>query len=602
MSSACVISSCTYKIKKILLYLYVMRRLLLFFISVLLFACSGSGDEPTTVTGIPEAPSKIRISSQTIHSVEIIWDSVSNAESYDWKLDEGSVNVRNGSTSKTKTSIDNLSEGHTYLFAVQAVNSNGKSGFSAPLTVDFGGTVPGPGPFVDGTVCVDAPLLLNLDSAPELGASGYIKVFDSADNQVDAINLADLAGVTVRDDGQMIPKAQITNSTVFNTTMDAVKSASRWRIIHYTPLRIKGNSLEIKLHNGVLNYGTEYYVTIDAGVVKGHKGVAKGEWKFVTKARPASSTELSVRQDGGGDFCTIQGAVSYAGTLGKDNSVVINIESGTYNETIFIRDKNNLTLSGTDRASTIISYANNESYETGSGGSTSAKPAIGSAIGASGGRGVILVESCDNLVIKDLTMKNTFGQQKGQAEVIYFNSPYRLTIENCALHSLQDTFLCKGIVWVHNSLIAGHCDFIWGYPKACLFEDCEIRAEAAGYIVQARVQNASDKGFVFLNCRLTAASGVNNGSMYLARSAGQSDCIDNVTYINCSMSPVIAGTGWYTSPAPNPSSPTATSGWKEFGSTDASGKAIDLGTRSRMAKVLTAEEAQAYSSKEAVLQ
>jgi pectin methylesterase-like acyl-CoA thioesterase len=51
-------------------------------------------------------------------------------------------------------------------------------------------------------------------------------------------------------------------------------------------------------------------------------------------------------------------------------------------------------------------------------------------------------------------------------------------VENCSLISWQDTFLCKGYVWVHNSLIAGHVDYIWGYPNACLFEDCEIRSRA----------------------------------------------------------------------------------------------------------------------------
>ena len=198
-------------------------------------------------------------------------------------------------------------------------------------------------------------------------------------------------------------------------------------------------------------------------------------------------------------------------------------------------------------------------------------------------------------------MKNSFGELKGQAEVIYFNGNGKLVVENCSLYSLQDTFLCKGQVYVHNSLIAGHCDFIWGYPKACLFEDCEIRSEAAGYIVQARVQNKTDKGFVFLNCRLTAAEGVKDGSMYLARSGGSSDYFDNVSFISCTMSPVIAASGWYTNPAPNPSSPTAGSGWKEYGSKDASGKDLNLGSRSRMAKILTESEAVAYSSRAAVL-
>ena len=565
------------------------------------FACNASSGDDSGKDDKLTAPTSVSISSKTTHSVIISWDSVDAAEMYDWKLDEKNATVKTGTTKNTNIIIDGLSSGHFYMFYVRAVRGNDASDYSKALEVDFGGSN-GDDPVNSGdpaAICIDSPLVLKMESTPELGSEGYIRVFDTADNQVDAINLADISTVSIREDGQMIPKSQITTETQFNTFMDAMQSASRWRIIHYTPLRIREKALEVKLHSGVLDFGKEYYVTVDAGVVKGHKGISKGEWTFKTKALPSSNTDLQVNADGSADFCTVQGAIRYSNNAGKNTAVTISIASGTYNETPFIRDKNNLTIKGAGRDNTVVAYANNESYESGSGSTSTSKPAIGSKIGSSGGRGMILVESCDNLILQDITMHNTFGNEKGQAEVIYFNSSYKMTIENCALHSLQDTFLCKGSVWVHNSLIEGHCDYIWGYPKACLFEDCEIRSAAAGYIVQARVQNASDKGFVFLNCRLTAKSGVQNGVMYLARSAGQSEVFDNVTFVDCTMSPVIAAGGWHTNPAPNPSSPTATSGWKEYGSKDASG--ATLTGHNNYGKYLTADEAKAFSSKEAVL-
>lgn len=450
-------------------------------------------------------------------------------------------------------------------------------------------------------LCIDAPLVLQLDAEPVLGSSGAIVVYTSEDKEVDRIDLADLAGVTVRPDGAMVPSEQITAATKFTTTMDALQSGSRYRVVHYTPLRIKDKSLEIKLHNSVLDWGGSYYVTFDAGVIKDHHGIAKDEWTFTVKDKPGSNT-LKVSPDGKGDFCTVQGALSYASTLSKDAEVTVEVGAGTYNEMLFLRDKNNVTIKGASREGTVISYPNNESWCQGSGGSRNAKPALGAAISNAGGRGLMLVENCDALTISDLTIENSFGALKGQAETIYFNSgsnAHKLIIENCNLLSYQDTFLCKGVVWVHKSLIAGHCDFIWGYPSACLFEDCEIRARAAGYIVQARIPEASDKGFVFLNCSLTAESGVKDGSMYLARSGGDSKVFDNVTYINCSMSRVIASGGWYASPLPNPSSPTAVSGWKEYGSTDAAGK--PLSGHSARGRYLSADEAAAFSSRQAVL-
>lgn len=465
---------------------------------------------------------------------------------------------------------------------------------------------PEPEPPVDPVVllCTDTPLTLALDQAPVLGDAGCIKVFRTdTEKQVDCIDLADKANVIVREsDGAMIPVSQINKETLYHSFLDALPSGGRYRPVHYTPLRINGNNLEIKLHSNVLEFDKEYMVTVDAGFIAGHPGIPAGEWTFKTKAKPASRTELNVNADGSADFCTVQGALTYAGSLGQSAEVSVNIAEGTYREMLYLRNKNKLTLKGAGRDKTVILYPNNESYSTGSGAGSDKKPEIGKAIGVLGGRGLMLVENCNDLTLEDLTIENSFGELKGQAETIYFNSgdgSHLLTVERCNLISFQDTFLCKGKVYVHNSLIAGHCDYIWGYPAACLFHNCEIRSRAAGYIVQARINKPSDKGFVFLDCQLTAEAGVANGSMYLARSGGQSTAYDNVTFVNCTMGPVIAAKGWYENPAPNPSTPNATSGWKEYGSVDTAGNPVSH--TSSYGRVLTGNEAEAFASRKAVL-
>ncbi|MBQ9652998.1 MAG: hypothetical protein IJV32_02110 [Bacteroidales bacterium] len=457
------------------------------------------------------------------------------------------------------------------------------------------------------TVCVDAPLTLELSSTPVLGTSGYIRVFRKDGTKVDEINLSDISKTVTLEDGTMIPagadadagKIAIGDDYVFHTFMDALHSG-QYRVVHYTPLRIKGKTLEIKLHNEALSFGESYYVTVDESVVG--KAVAAEDMPFTVKARP-SGTTLSVKADGTGDFCTVQGALSYASTLSKDADVVIEIGEGRFEELLFLRNKNNVTLRGASRSGTVIAYPNNDSYETGSGSSVSSKPSVGHSIGKSGGRSVFLVENCDNLVLENLTLENTYSipSHKGQAEAIYFNdgsNSRKLTIESCNLLSWQDTFLTKGKVWVHGSLIAGHVDYIWGYPDVCLFEDCEIRSRAGGYIVQARVPSGC-KGFVFLNCKLTAESGVKDGAMELARSGGSTDYYDNVVFVNCTMSPVIASAGWHTNPAPNPSAPTATSGWREYGSKTPAGTAVT--GHNSYGKVLTAAEAEPYLTRQSIL-
>jgi pectin methylesterase-like acyl-CoA thioesterase len=458
---------------------------------------------------------------------------------------------------------------------------------------------------VDNSVCVDAPILMPTSGKPTLGTAGKIIVTKTDDgSQVDMIDLEDLATVTIRDDGQMIPKEQITKDTKLNTFHDVLTSGGRYRVVHYTPLRATDNGLEIRLHTGVLTFDTEYKVTVEASVTEGQ--TEAWETTFKTKKKPGSTImpDLIVAQNGKQDFCTVGGALNYASTLGKSTAITIQVTPGTYTDMLYLRDKDNVTVKGSGilRTYAVIAYANNESYESGSGSASTSKPVLGQAIGASGGRGLFLVENCNNLTLEKLTIRNTFGELKGQAETIYFNSgsnAHKLTIEDCELWSFQDTFLCKGLVYVHKSLIAGHCDYIWGYPKACLFEDCEICSLEAGYIVQARIQGQNDKGFVFLNCQLTAGDDAPYGKTYLARSGGDTNYYDNVTFIGCTMYPVIHSQGWYNNPRPNPSMPNATYGWKEYGSKDKDGN--DIYGHNSYGCYLTEETAKNYSSKEAVL-
>ena len=554
-----------------------------------LSSCGGTDtDDPGKTSGLA-VPENLSVRELTSSYVTIQWDPVEGAGSYKWKVSEGASEVYSGNVGKRNVSVTELKAGTAYIFSVCAVSASATSPFSSINFTTEGSSEPAA---VDGQ-CIDQPLKLELAGSPVLGSGGLIKVFTDNGSEVDRIDLADLATVSVRENGCFIPKQQIGADSKFNSFMDAIPSAKRYRIEHYTPLRIKGNTLEIKLHSGVLEFGKSYYVTVDESVAG--KAVGRGEWNFTVKSKPEGTT-LRVNPDGKADFCTVQGALSYASTLAKSEEVTIEVASGTYQEMLFLREKDNVTIKGASRSGTVISYPNNESYCSGNGSSVTSRPGLGAGVGKAGGRGLALVESCDNLRLENITIENSFGEQKGQAETIYFNSSGKLTVESCNLLSWQDTFLTKGQVWVHNSLVAGHVDFIWGYPEVCLFEDCEIRSRAAGYIVQARVNNAADKGFVFLNCTLTEESGVKDGSVYLARSGGDSSKWDNVTYVNCKMSSAIAPAGWFSSPAPNPAAPSADTGWKEFGTTGAS-----TAQRSTQGRLLTAEEAASFSSKQAVL-
>ena len=246
------------------------------------------------------------------------------------------------------------------------------------------------------------------------------------------------------------------------------------------------------------------------------------------------------------------------------------------------------------RSGVILQYSNCEALTSGVGSSTDRKPSRGNAIGRSGGRAVILMEDCDNIRFENMTLQNTWSGERSQAEVIYFNSVSgRLIAVGCNFIGDQDTIELKGWSLFRDCIVRGDVDFIWGYPEAALFEECEIRScpSSKGYIVQARCASGN-RGIVFLGCDLTAESGVGAGSVYLARSGGNAGEYDNVSYINCRMGTHIAPSGWYSSPVPTPSAATAENGWKEYGSMDASGSAIDLSGRYAGSMVLLASDSE----------
>jgi pectate lyase len=416
-------------------------------------------------------------------------------------------------------------------------------------------------------VYTDTSLTLTFDSPPVLGSAGAIRIYKSSDDSlVDTIKLVD--------------------------HKDTIGYTGVYRTLNTRPVSISGNTATIALQSKKLEYNTGYYVAISGSVFSGatlatqsFAGIGKNSgWSFTTRAAPANNlTSLTVDDDGNtADFRTVQGALNYVMQhLSKTEPATITVKNGTYSELLYLRNKDNLTIAGESREGVVIQYQNSEAFNPGS-----------------SGRPVFLVELSDLLALENLTLKNTTIRTSsgGQAETLYFNSTGRLIAKNANFISEQDTLQLKGYAWFYRTLVAGNVDFIWGNNNVSLFEESEIRslgdssnAGNGGYVVQARTVNATDKGFVFLNSRFTQAAGpvghtIPDGATYLARSPGGTGSWDNVVFINSRMDTHINPAGWAGQgvngqPAPNPVTPTATAGWREFGTMDSAGMSIDLSTR-----------------------
>jgi pectate lyase len=156
-----------------------------------------------------------------------------------------------------------------------------------------------------------------------------------------------------------------------------------------------------------------------------------------------------VDDDGDADFNTVQGALNYAmKNLREAAPVTINVKNGVYDELLYLRGKDNVTIKGESRDGVVIRYTNNDTLNTGTGAS---QPRCQRS--PAGGRAVMLVEASDMLVLDTLTLKNTTLRSaaiSGQAETLYFNSDGRLVAKNASFYSEQDTLNLKGWAWFYH--------------------------------------------------------------------------------------------------------------------------------------------------------
>lgn len=376
-------------------------------------------------------------------------------------------------------------------------------------------------------VCPDTPLRITFPSAPVVSA-GTIKVFDAADNAlVESIDVS----VPVR-----------------------TRSIGGLPNYNYYPVIITQNIAAIYLSHGLL-YGRAYYVKVDSGAFKDSGGHAfrgfldSKAWRFSTKPRPpvAGGKTITVAADGSRDFATIQGAIDFVPD-GNNAPITIFIRNGTYQEIIFLTNKNNLTFLGQDRKQTIIAYANNDRFNNNSGGNPFAPGAAppGTVPARSGSvyrRGLFLAHRVSDLTVTNLTLHNTTAAGGSQAEAIILNGTQNAhaIITNVDLYSFQDTLQINGQAYVSNCFIEGDVDFMWGTGPV-FFENCHARSvRSNAYYTQIR-NPATNHGFVYDHCVFDGAPGVNGN--FLSRIAPGRFAYSEVVLLNCVLSDAVGATAW----------------------------------------------------------
>lgn len=212
-------------------------------------------------------------------------------------------------------------------------------------------------------------------------------------------------------------------------------------------------------------------------------------------------------------YKTIQAAIN-AATSGD----TVAIAAGDYSEAVVVASsKSNLTITGAGKTSTRIHV----------GADADALQVLGS-----------------NILVKNLTLENTAGQNGAQQQALYTQGK-QLSFNNCLIKAWQDTLQMKqgSQQYFFNCEIQGSVDYIYDGGTA-FFENCttvQRRINPTGAVDCAPASPAGVRGIIFWKCSITGAPGLSNNSSYLARvwkAPGE------VAYINCSIGNHIKPVGY----------------------------------------------------------
>lgn len=458
----------------------------------------------------------------------------------------------------------------------------------------------------------DTQLSITFKSKPILGNKGFIRIYDAENDQlVDSLDMSIPAGPSEPDmirkkiaDYTKTPyKYESTNYTNENTIAGtpsgtAIRDTSNYQLtiigrftdgFRFHPVIIRGNKVKIYPHHNLLQYGKEYYVTIDEGVLTTEDNFFDGitkkrEWRFWTKEEAPEINErrLIVSADGCGDFNTVQGAMDFIPDFSKEKWEVY-IRNGDYEELVYFKNKCNVTIKGESREGTVIHYANNETFNPHPiNVKTNEYPGTFPSR-----RAAFAADNCYDLRFEDLTIKTTL---RGQAEGLLIMGE-RNYLKNVHIIGSGDALQVNGSTYLVGCRIDGHGDTILGRGPA-FFKDCTIASTSVFMWIR---NTDANHGNVFVDCTFLGQG----DRAFIARSRVNTYPYAEAVLINCKLDNIPAE-GWLNIECEN-----SHNRYWEYNSRSLDGKLIDSSKRHPDSKQLPYDKDQKiieqYSSPEAIL-
>jgi len=244
---------------------------------------------------------------------------------------------------------------------------------------------------------------------------------------------------------------------------------------------------------------------------------------FCTAAHAQVQDTIVVARDGSGKYRNIQEAIESVRAF-MDYTVTIYIKKGVYKEKVVIPSwVKNVVFVGEDANNTIITYDDHANINK-----------MGTF------RTYTVKVEGNNITFKNLTIENN-AEQLGQAVALHTEGD-KLAFINCRFLGNQDTIYtgAEGTrLLFADCYIEGTTDFIFG-PSTALFERCTIYSKRNSYVTAASTPKDIKLGYVFKECKLTAAPEVTK--VYLGRPWRPNAA---TIFMNCELGKHILPVGWH---------------------------------------------------------
>ena len=238
---------------------------------------------------------------------------------------------------------------------------------------------------------------------------------------------------------------------------------------------------------------------------------------------------LVVARDGTGQFRNIAEAIEVCRAFMEYHKVIF-VKKGTYKEKLIIPQwLTHIEICGEDRENTIITWDDHANI---------IYPPTGKPMGTF--RTYTLRIDGNYITLKNITVENN-AARLGQA-VALFTVGDKLTFLNCRFLGHQDTVYTGNAhsrQYFKDCYIEGTTDFIFG-PSTVWFEHCDIFCKADSYITAASTPQDIPYGYIFNNCKVTAAENVSK--VYLGRPWRD---YGYTLFMNCELPRQIRPEGWH---------------------------------------------------------